>query len=187
MSDTSEIREGHKLDLAAEVLRAGGAIRVQALGTSMLPSIWPGDVLGIEDRTDEEIVPGDILLVARDRRFFIHRLIEKCGSQWITRGDSLPQNDAPVAGSQVLGKVCAIHRRTGVVVPSPRVSLFVRMLAWMLCRWDPFRNVALHIHSVWQERPFTFFFRKAGLCIPRNASTTRTFDTNDAYLSDCGE
>src|SRR5271157_1377561 len=89
----TEIREGHKLDLAAQVLSSGGAIRLQALGTSMLPSIWPGDVLSIEHKPGEEIVPGDIVLVARDGRFFIHRLIEKHNSGWITRGDSLPQPD----------------------------------------------------------------------------------------------
>src|SRR6202451_4853522 len=115
---TTEIRENHKLDLAAEVLRSGGSIRMQALGTSMLPSIWPGDVLRIENKVGEEAVPGDIVLVARDRRFFIHRLIEKHNSQWITRGDSLPQNDAPVAEGQVLGKVSAIHRRGRGIVAS---------------------------------------------------------------------
>jgi SOS-response transcriptional repressor LexA len=143
---TTEIRENHKLDLAAEVLQSGGRIRLQALGTSMLPSIWPGDVLSIESRPGEEAVPGDIVLVARDHRFFVHRLIEKHNSLWITRGDSLPQNDPPVGESQVLGKVSAIHRRDRVIVPSHRVSRLAR-----LCHWDSFRNVALRIHSFQQR------------------------------------
>ena len=66
MAIMTEAREAHKLDLAAEVLSAGGTIRLQALGTSMLPSIWPGDVLSIERPPGQEIVPGDIVLVARD-------------------------------------------------------------------------------------------------------------------------
>jgi hypothetical protein len=152
MPDTSETREGHKLNLAAEILQAGGTIRLQALGTSMLPSIWPGDVLSIENKPGEEAVPGDIVLVARDRRFFIHRLIEKHNGQWITRGDSLPQNDAPVAKAQVLGTVSAIHRRSGVVIPGRRMLPVHRALAGMLCHWDSFRNIALRIHSLWQRR-----------------------------------
>ena len=143
----TESREGQKLDLAAEVLTSGGTIRLQALGTSMLPSIWPGDVLSIEPKSGEEIVPGDIVLVARDGRFFIHRLIEKRSSTWITRGDSLPQDDAPVAPLQVLGKVSLIHRRTGDIVPKPRLSPFGRTLAWMLSRWDLFHKVALRMHG----------------------------------------
>jgi Peptidase S24-like len=142
---------GHKLDLAAEVLRSGGTIRLEALGTSMLPSIWPGDVLRIESKLGEETVPGDIVLVARDQRFFIHRLVEKQDSLWITRGDSLPQNDDPVAESQVLGKVSAIHRRGDAVASGRRLSLLHRALAGMLCHCDSIRNIALRVHSFQQR------------------------------------
>jgi hypothetical protein len=152
MSVMTEAHEDHKLDLAAEILGSGGAIRLQALGTSMLPSIWPGDVLSIESKMREDIFPGHIVLVARDRRFFVHRLIEKRNSQWITRGDSLPQNDIPVAGIQVLGKVSTIHRKNRVISPNPRVSPLIRTLAWILCHWDYARNIALRIHSFGQPK-----------------------------------
>jgi hypothetical protein len=148
----TEAREDHKLDLAAEILGSGGAIRLQALGTSMLPSIWPGDVLSIESKAREEIVPGHIVLVARDRRFFVHRLIEKRNSQWITRGDSLSQNDAPATEVQVLGKVSTIHRKSRVISPSPRVPPLIRLFAWTLCRWDYARNIALRLHSFGQRK-----------------------------------
>jgi hypothetical protein len=147
MPVTTETREGHKLDLAAEVLSSGGAIRLQALGTSMLPTIWPSDVLSIVPKSGHEILSGDIVLVARDGRFFIHRLVEKSNSTWITRGDSVPQDDIPVAQFQVLGKVSMIHRKTGDVVPKPRISPFGRTLAWMFCRSDLFRNLALRMHD----------------------------------------
>jgi hypothetical protein len=135
-----------KLDLAAEVLRAGGSLRLQALGSSMLPSIWPGDVLCIEHKAGDEIVPGDIVLVARVGRFFVHRLIEKCDSGWVTRGDSLPQSDEAFAEVQVLGKVSVIHRKGRVVSAKPRISWLNRALGWMFCRWDLLRNVALRMH-----------------------------------------
>ena len=109
----TEARGDHKLELATEVLRSGGAIRLQALGTSMLPSVWPGDVLSIEPAPGKDLVLGDIVLAVRDGRFFVHRLIEKRDCEWITRGDSLPQNDPPLAEAQVLGKVSLIHRKTG--------------------------------------------------------------------------
>jgi hypothetical protein len=150
----TEAREDHKLELATEVLRSGGAIRLQALGTSMLPSVWPGDLLSIEHAPGKDMVPGDIVLVARDARFFVHRLIGKDDDEWITRGDSLPQNDPPVVEAQVLGKVSLIHRKTGDIVPKPRLSVFGRTLAWMVCRWDLFRNVSLRTHSFWSGGAF---------------------------------
>jgi len=144
--------DGLKLELATEVLSSGGAICLRALGTSMLPSIWPGDFLSIEGQSSEAIVPGDVVLVARDGRFFVHRLIEKRNFEWITRGDSLPHGDQPVLENQVLGKVSLIQRKTKVIVPDPRVSALGRAVAWMLCRWDLFRNIALRIHSFRQRR-----------------------------------
>jgi hypothetical protein len=154
MPIVTEAHEGHKLELATEVLNSGGTIRLHAMGTSMLPSIWPGDLLSIEHKPGKEIVPGDIVLVARDERFVVHRLIEKSTSRWITRGDSLPQNDAPVAEVQVLGRVSLIHRKAGLIVPNPRLSVLVRTLAWMLCHWDLFRTIALRIHSFWSGGTF---------------------------------
>jgi hypothetical protein len=168
MPVSTELRELHKLELAAQVLASGHTLRLQAFGTSMLPSIWPGDILSIDQRPEEEIVPGDIVLVARQNRFFVHRLIERDKSGWITRGDSLPLDDEPATEVQVLGKVSLIHKTTGSVAPAAQLSLITRMLAGTLCHWDSFRNIALRLHSFWQHR--------AALA-----------DTNEPYLSACGE
>jgi len=149
MAFMTEARDDYKLELAAEMLRAGGGVRLRALGNSMLPSIWPGDVLCIERKAGEEMVAGDIVLVARGGRFFIHRLIEKRDSGWITRGDALPQNDEAVAEASVLGKVALVQRKGAVLVPGSRISWGNRALAWMLCHWDLFRNIALRMHLLY--------------------------------------
>jgi len=149
MPVTTEAREVQKLELAAEVLGASGTIRLQALGTSMLPAIWPGDVVSIERKPADETVPGDIVLVVRDGRFFVHRLIEKRDCQWITRGDSLPHNDPAVGEAQVLGRVSRVHRTNRVIVPQPRLSVLGRILASLFCWSDVFRSFALRVHSLW--------------------------------------
>ena len=96
----TEAREDHKLELATEVLRSGGAIRLQALGTSMLPSVWPGDLLSIEPAPGKDMVPGDIVLVARDARFFVHRLIEKDDDRVdYTRRFSAPERSSGCRGA----------------------------------------------------------------------------------------
>ena len=46
MPSIPEAREDDpKLDLAAEILRRCGTVQLKAWGTSMLPSVWPGDLL----------------------------------------------------------------------------------------------------------------------------------------------
>ena len=151
MPYTPEVREDPKLGLAAEMLRGHGAVCLELRGTSMLPSLWPGDLLTIQNAEHREVVPGDIVLVMRDDRFFVHRLIERRQDQdrvlWITRGDAVPQNDPPVRASELLGSVVGIQRGDHSLVPSRRISLLQSVLAWMLCRWDPFRGLALRIHA----------------------------------------
>jgi Peptidase S24-like len=151
MPYTPEVCEDPKLGLAAEMLRAHGAVCLELRGTSMLPSLWPGDLVTIQSVAHCEAVPGDIVLVMRDNRFFVHRLIEKRSGQdcisWITRGDAVPQNDPPVSASELLGLVVGVRRGHHNLVPGRQVSPLQPVLAWMLCRWDHFRGLALRIHA----------------------------------------
>ena len=156
-----------KIDLATEILRRHGTVQLKAWGTSMLPSVWPGDLLTIQSVAYDEVVPGDIVLVLRDNRFFIHRLVERRRGQdcisWITRGDAMPQSDPSVYASQMLGRVAGIRRAHRSFVPSPRVSQPHSVLAWVLCRWDGLRNLMMRIHaarlSVGPMRAGRFFRR----------------------------
>jgi Peptidase S24-like len=159
-----EVCEDPKLSLAAEMLRGHGSVCLELRGTSMLPCLWPGDELTIQNAALCEVVPGDMVLVMRDSRFFVHRLIERQEDQdrvlWITRGDSVQQNDAPVSASELLGMVVGIRRGDRSLVPRRRVSLLQSVLAWMLCRWDRFRGLALRIHAArLQASPMPSFFR----------------------------
>jgi hypothetical protein len=155
MASTPEVRTNAKADLAAELLRHGGSVLLKARGTSMLPSVWPGDLLTIQSVACDEVVAGDIVLVLRDHHFFVHRLVGlRLGQDcllWVTRGDAMPHDDPPAAASELLGRVANIRRGNCSFVPRRRVSLFHRTLARMLCRWDRFRNLALRIHGIFEQ------------------------------------
>jgi SOS-response transcriptional repressor LexA len=150
MPHTREAREDSKLGLAAEMLRSHGVVRIKAWGTSMLPSVWPGDLLTLRCTAREEVVPGDIVLALRENRFSIHRLIEKqeVSGLLITKGDAVPQNDPPVAASELLGRVVGIRRGHRSFVPSRRISPLHSALARVLCRWDRARSLALRLHAM---------------------------------------
>jgi hypothetical protein len=151
MQSILEAGKDPKLGLAAEMLRGRCSVQLTAMGTSMLPSVWPGDRLTIQSVTHDEAVPGDIVLVLRDKRFLIHRLVEKRqdqdGISWITRGDAMSHNDPPGAASELLGRVAGVRRGRRSFVPGRRVALFDLALGWMLCRWDRARSLALRIHA----------------------------------------
>jgi SOS-response transcriptional repressor LexA len=144
---TLKDREDLKLDLIIEALRSRGTVRLKALGTSMLPSVWPGDQLTIQSAAHDDVVPGDIVLAVHNDRVFVHRLVEKSASQnsfWcITKGDAMPQKDPPAAASELLGRVVSIQRGNRSFSPSRRVSLVHSVLARMFCNSDCVRNLAL--------------------------------------------
>jgi hypothetical protein len=151
MRSMLEAREDPKLGLAAESLRGSRTVYIKAQGTSMIPAVWPGDLLTIHSVAHDEVVAGDIVLILRDNRFFVHRLVEKRRGEdclsWITRGDAMPGNDPPAAAFELLGRVAGIRRGNRSLVPSRRVSWFHSALAWMLCRWGRFRSLTLRVHA----------------------------------------
>jgi hypothetical protein len=154
--DRQDIKQGLKLDLVAGALRSRGAVHLKAWGMSMLPAIWPGDTLTIQGAAYEEIVPGDIVLVLRDNRIFIHRLVEKLSEKkqgcalpgLITKGDSVPHCDPAATASDLLGRVIGISRANRSFVPRQQISRAHSSLAWVLCRSARFRSLALRVHAL---------------------------------------
>jgi len=107
-------REGVVLSLASEVLRISGGLRFAALGASMVPTIYPGDILIVRREAAREVRCGDVVLSFRAGRFCAHRLVKKLEQDGrvsvITRGDALRENDPPLAESELLGRITAAVR-----------------------------------------------------------------------------
>lgn len=107
-------REHASNALAAEVVRTFGELRLRVLGTSMAPSILPGDLVFIERAELDEISQGEVVLFSRDGRLFVHRVVSATrGSDetfLVTRGDRLRHDDPPVSPSEFLGRVVSIER-----------------------------------------------------------------------------
>ncbi|MBI3667923.1 MAG: S24/S26 family peptidase [Acidobacteria bacterium] len=113
-----------KCQLAAEVLRAFGEVRLQVKGSSMLPSMWPGDILRIRSIHPQDGAwarPGDIVVFHREGRLITHRVVETSShpgaAYWITRGDRHTKADPPVSPDELLGRVVAIQRGESQIDP----------------------------------------------------------------------
>ena len=61
--------------LAGEVVRTFGEVRLRVFGTSMAPSILPGDLVSVQRAGLMEISPGDIVVFSREGRLFVHRVV----------------------------------------------------------------------------------------------------------------
>src|SRR5579863_4369657 len=141
-----------KCELAGELLRSSGILRLGVTGWSMLPTIFPWDTLMIESTNGERIATGDIVLFSRDRRLFVHRVLGKSGSdrnlQIVTRGDGMLRADPPVSGSQLLGKVSFVVRDGRCLEPAKRLGLSQRAVAFTVRRSSWAARVIVGVHSM---------------------------------------
>ncbi len=139
-----------KCRLAIEVLQRFGEIRLRVTGSSMLPALWPGDVLTIERVEVSEVCPQDLVLFARDNRLFVHRLLALSSTGVLTGGDALSAPDPPVSGEELLGRVISITRGQTVHPPMP-LDWKGRLLAAVARRSTTFCNFLLRLRTAYQR------------------------------------
>ena len=144
MRSDSSVADTLRCELAAEVLQVFGSLYLRVTGSSMLPSIWPGDTLLIQQLGIKRIVAGDIVLFEREGRLFAHRVISVTGTPeqplLMTQGDALRTPDGLVSETELLGKVSRILRGQKRIEPLRRPGLCSRL------------SVDLIRHSAWAAR-----------------------------------
>lgn len=119
-----------KCELAAEVLRFCGTLRLPVVGTSMLPAIWPGDTLFIENAPTTGVSEGDIVLFGRNGRLFAHRVVQKLAElRLLTCGDTTPRPDPVVDPQELLGIVSLIVRNGKHMAPRRKRRISERAIA----------------------------------------------------------
>jgi len=147
MDTVTDERRTLKFNLAVKVLRCAGEARLAVAGASMLPSIWPGDILELHRVSADDIFPSDIVVFARENRLVVHRVLELNRERddviLITRGDRSPRADSPVSASEVLGRVRTIRRGSRTIIP--RVTFWTRAASWILLRSELCTRLLLHL------------------------------------------
>ena len=147
------LAESHalKCELAGEVLRSSGRLRLQVTGWSMLPTIVPGDVLVIDRARADEISEGDIVLFRRDRRFVVHRVVtntaEHADGTIVTQGDAMVSPDLPVSDGALMGKVSMILRNGRGIEPRKSLRVSERAVAALARHSEVAARVVVGIHG----------------------------------------
>lgn len=133
--------------LAIESLRHGGSLRLRVHGQSMLPTVWPGDVVEVQASTLRNIDRGDLVLAYRDEHFILHRYIAESGDGFVLRGDSMPCPDPEYPPGSLLGKAIRVER-SGSCGPPRRFGWLSRILGQVICHSDWMRHIALRLHQM---------------------------------------
>jgi signal peptidase I len=122
--------------MVEEAVRSFGQVRFRVLGTSMAPSVLPGDLISVQRAGLHEISLGEIVLFSRDQRLFVHRVVSSATEDragcLTTRGDRLSDNDPPVRESEFLGRVVSIERGRQTFKPDADVRGWKRLILGVL-------------------------------------------------------
>lgn len=131
-------RDSLKRQLVAETLRQFSEVRFVAHGTSMLPSIYPGDCLVITAFASAPPRRGDVVLSLRSSEFRVHRIVDILtpgpAPLYMTRGDALLEDDPPVPSAELLGRVTALLRHGKPVAVAFPDGLGHRFLRYIVRR-----------------------------------------------------
>jgi hypothetical protein len=137
--------------LVADVLRGrddccrGSRPRVfgKICGESMLPTLWPGDIVEIESCLLEDVRPGEIVLARRDHRLVLHRLVAPCTpAGFLLRGDSVPAPDPQYSPEALLGRLVRRTGKGGGLMP----SMLARVTEMFFRNCRLLRRLALGFH-----------------------------------------
>ncbi len=164
MSSALQTANALGCELAGEVVRTFGRVRVRVTGMSMIPAVWPGDVLVVERRAAERIERGEIAVAERSGRLVAHRVVGPQGDATLkraatnaatitSRGDSLLAADEPLRAEELLGTVVSIERGAGARRPRRKLGIGARMLAGMARRSSTAARVLVRLHAIFTARP----------------------------------
>jgi signal peptidase len=149
INDNAGALELLKRQLVVDTLGTFGRIRLQVTGSSMLPAVWPGDILSVCHSEIAHVAVKDIVLSERQGRLCAHRVVDKiAGTEsvcLITRGDRLSVDDPPVFAHELLGRVTLIQRNGSHIDPRAGLSTGWRILSVILSRSALATRLMLHL------------------------------------------
>lgn len=130
-------------ELVCDAARISGEVRLKVAGASMLPALWPGDVLTVRHCESSELKQKQIALYLRDGTLTAHRVKQVSGDRLILQGDALPRFDPPVKASEIVGQVVGISR-SGRPVRLER-AFWQQAFSFMLRHSEVFTRITLFL------------------------------------------
>jgi signal peptidase I len=124
-SNTTSPEEA-KLELFLKVLQRAKRARLRVVGTSMLPTFYPGDTVVVETLPSSMMNEGDIAVWVQDGRLCSHRVVKRGWPLIVTRGDANPHFDTAIPASECVGRVLAIERKGARLRRRALLSLCIR-------------------------------------------------------------
>ncbi len=106
------------LELLSEAVQSGKEVHVPVSGRSMGPAFNSVSGIIVRSVVPEKLRLGDIVVVQRDGRWVVHRIMWRLRGRFITKGDGLGYLDRPrVTLAEVQGRVVGLVLNDGTTIP----------------------------------------------------------------------
>jgi len=155
MTSAYATRNAHtvKCDLARDLLRSSGLIRLRVSRRSMVPIIWPGDTLIISAADQRDVRPGEIAFFRCGDRLVAHRQItrnenEECKR---TQGDAVAEADAPISTGDLLGRVEFILRSGRQFKPARHLHVHEHAITSLMRKSDIAAGAVVRMHRLYHS------------------------------------
>ena len=109
-------------------------LRIPVTGTSMVPTLRPGDRCWVRLGPLERCRVGEIVVVHSPRGWVVHRVVGRWGRWLVTRGDARVRPDGCVSVDALVGVVVAIERQGRYVSRYDAGGARFLYLLWTWCR-----------------------------------------------------
>ncbi|MCX7899267.1 MAG: S24/S26 family peptidase [Methylocystis sp.] len=119
-----------------------GRLFLTVRGASMVPALWPDDLLEVLKHDFALVAVGQVILFESGDRLVTHRVASRRDGLLHTRGDAAPHFDAPVASSHFLGVVALVMRNGRAFAPPVRPSWPTRFVSALLRRSGALSKIA---------------------------------------------
>jgi len=111
---------GLAADFVPEVLEREGDAWVTTASSSMAPLVREGDALRLVPLERGRVGAGDLVAFRQDGVLVVHRVLARTPAGLVTKGDALPDADAPVPWPAVVAGVAALRTPAGRVLDLQR-------------------------------------------------------------------
>jgi signal peptidase I len=122
-------------ELVVDVARISGKVQLKVAGASMVPTLWPGDLVFVRRCDPAQLQPNAIIVFRQEQRLVIHRFMHWAGQSVIARGDARPCFDDPVSVDDIVGEVESVVRdgrtvSTGLSLSNSVIAALMRRSEW---------------------------------------------------------
>lgn len=143
------------LELIREAIQRRGCFRFSVEGSSMFPFLIEGDEVFIEKVEPEDLRVGDIIAYSRGDMLIVHRIKEIYQAMdrrlFITQGDNLTFQDAPLLKENIIGRVDVVvrgNKRFRAAALRPEVICLFRRIIDLLRRLKKRLNLSINQQDI---------------------------------------